>query len=298
MSSSEDIPIIFGRIAKEGQEIRLVNVYKGFPISYPGTVTAVDRKSVQIKTNPFQIVCIYQDKETFIRASAFPTTVKGSVMRIHIPTTEVILSRFEYASKGIGARRQVRVEPADMVKGTIKNNDRKMNLTGELADISLDGMAVLLSPGMQAPKILREGTRVSVHIQLPIDVTPPQHTPLDIVPASAPKPERFSGIKKPLSAMDSNTLDTYINYPPIYAQDDEGLIQKEFTFEGVVVNVVADRELRKHRIGIRLLNNGPTRSAVSQFILQRQTTILNEIRDLYTVLAQATKNLAAGWQGE
>lgn len=288
MVEPDEFMVIFEHLAKEKQEIRMINVYKGFPISYPATITAVDRKSIVVKTNPFQIVCIYQNKETFLRNEAFPATVSAGVMRANIGESEAMLTRFKYVSRGIGERRQVRVEPMDLIRGTIKPTEKKLSLIGDLADVSLDGLAILLSPGLQAPSVLREGSRVIVHIQLPIEATPAAHTPLDIVPRSTGAPDRFSGIKKPVSAADFGN-DSFVNMPAIYHKDITGSVQKEFTLEGIVVNIVADKSMNKHRIGIRLDSSGTNRSAISQFILQRQTVILNEIRELYHILSQAAK---------
>lgn len=280
--------IIFERIAKEKQEIRLINVYKGFPISYPAQITGIDRKAIQIKTNPFQIVCIYQNKETYLRNDAFPATVSAGVMRVNFSESEAVLTHFKYVSKGIGDRRQVRVEPMDLIKGTIKPSEKRLNLTGDLADISLDGLAILLSPGLQASSILHEGAHVIVHLELPIEAKPAAHTPLDIVPPQSGMQDRFSGIKKPVTAADFSN-NTFVDMPAIYNKDTSGSFQKEFTLEGIVVNVVADKSLNKHRVGIQMISSGSNRSVVSQFILQRQTVILNEIRELYQILSQAVK---------
>ena len=288
MNPNEDFMIIFERLAKEKQELRLINVYKGFPISYPAQITAIDRKAIQVKTNPFQIVCIYQNKETYLRNDAFPATVAAGVMRANITESEAVLTRFKYVSKGIGERRQVRVEPMELIKGTIKPSEKKLNLSGDLADVSLDGLAILLSPGLQAPAILHEGTHVMIHLELPIEVKPGTHTSFDIIPPETGIPDRFSGIKKPLTAADRGN-NSFVDMPAIYGKEIGGSHQKQFTLEGVVVNIVADRSLNKHRIGIRMLNSGPSRSIISQFILQRQTVILNEIRDLYQILSQAAK---------
>jgi len=290
MRPNSEIPSLFERIYQENLDLHLINVYKGFPISYAAQITAIDRKSIQVKSSPFQIVCIYQDKETYIRSSAFPYAVHAKMMKVDISQAQVILSRFEYISGNIGERKQVRVEPEVALEGMIKPEDKHMNLIGELSDISLDGLAILLSPGLQATKILREGTRVVIHIELPIENKPLPLANIDIIPRRSIHAERFSGIKKPISSTDM-VDDAYLEYPAIFGQSYSGVMQKEFKIEGIVKNIVADKDLRKHRIGISLINIGSNRTVISQFILQRQTHILNEIRELYTMLSQAYSNL-------
>jgi|GEM_PF-821905 hypothetical protein len=286
MRSAAEIPSLLERIYKENLELSLINVYKGFPISYPAQIIAIDRKSIQVQSNPFQIVCIHQDKETYMRSPIFPHTVHAHIMKIDIPQSQAVLSQFEYVAGSIGERKQVRVEPATSLEGVIKPEEKHISFTGEIADISLDGIAILLSPGLQAPKILREGTRVILHLQLPVEIKPPPAVKTEIIPQPQIRTERFSGIKRPATEADI-IEEKFPDLTPIYGQSTTtGIVQKEFVVEGIVRNVVADRHLRKHRIGIKLLNNGPQRSAISQFILQRQAQLLQEIRQLYQVLAQ------------
>lgn len=293
MRPDTEILPLFERIQRENLELQLINVYKGFPISYPAQIIAIDRKSIQVRSNPFQIVCIYQDKETYIRSPIFPHTVHAHMMKVDIPESQAVLSQFEYVAGSIGERKQVRVEPEIPLEGVIKPEDKHLTLIGEIADISLDGIAILLSPGLQAPKILREGTKVTLHLQLPVEVKSTPEVKTDIIPKPRVRTERFSGIKRPVTEADIIEND-FPNYPAIYGKTSPGIVQKEFKIEGIVRNVVADKNLRKHRIGIRLINQGPNRSAISQFILQRQSHILQEIRDLYQLLAQAYTNLKAG----
>jgi len=293
MRPNTEIPALLERIYRENLELSLINAYKGFPISYPAQIVAIDRKSIQVQSNPFQIVCIHQDKETYMRSPIFPHTVHAHIMKIDIPQSQAVLSQFEYVSGSIGERKQVRVEPAISLEGIIKPEEKRISFMGEIADISLDGIAILLSPGLQAPKILREGTRVILHLQLPVEIKPPPVVKTEIIPQPQIRTERFSGIKRP--ATESDIIEEkFPELTPIYTQSTTGIEQKEFVIEGIVRNVVADRHLRKHRIGIQLLNNGPQRSVISQFILQRQAQLLQEIRQIYQVLAQTYAAFESG----
>ncbi|MEI7989018.1 MAG: hypothetical protein WCI88_08260 [Chloroflexota bacterium] len=288
MLSNDEITNLFDPVIRENQEISLINVYKGFPISYPGTVMIAQHGAIKIKTNPYQIVCIFKDKKTYIRYVSFPNALRAELMKIELSESLVVLSKFEYAGGNIGDRRQVRVEPEDTIKGGIKIIEKKINLTGEIADISLDGLAVYLLPGIQTMKYLREGTHVSIHLQLPSGKATASFDPIEIIPQQQSRQDRFSGIKKPLTQLDYYD-DSYSNLPPIYKPvSSQG--RGEFSLEGYVSNIVMDRQMQRHRVGVRLSALGSTRAAISRFILQRQTAILNEIRTEYNFMTQEFMN--------
>jgi len=108
MKPIEEIVDLFQQIRREKKEIKLINVYKGFPISYPGTVIAVGKKAIKVKTEAFQTVCLYLEKETYIQGDIFPAVVMANVVGLDFGKLEASLSAFRYVVGGIGDRKQVR----------------------------------------------------------------------------------------------------------------------------------------------------------------------------------------------
>ena len=82
MATMEEILKIFRKIASEGRRIRLLNVYKGIPISYAARITNIGDASVSVHTEKIQLVCMYREKETFIQNVRFPHLVRAGVVMV------------------------------------------------------------------------------------------------------------------------------------------------------------------------------------------------------------------------
>jgi hypothetical protein len=167
MFFNEEILNIFQQIVKDKQEISLMNVYKGVPITYQATIYEVIDWSVIVITEQDQIVCLDREKETYIRSNYFKEILRARVMEVDFTKTAGVLSRFEYIGSSIGKRTQVRVEPKDPISGFIEPIFTGNPIKGELADLSEDGLGIYLPTGKILPGIFVQGTIVNVYMQLP-----------------------------------------------------------------------------------------------------------------------------------
>jgi len=277
MKPLDEILAIFQQASREKKNIRLINVYKGFPISYPGTVITVDKKELKVKTEAFQAVCLYLDKETYIQSDMFPAIVRANVTGLEFNKLEVTLSAFRYVVGGIGDRTQVRVGPKEPLEGTIQSKERHTIVRAELADLSLDGLAVYLEPQLFTPRLYYKGAELFIHLKLPGVKKKP--VPMDTESSFPTRPEvqpRFNDVRT------APTSRPQMEYPPIYTTSTPQ--RGEFVILGTIVNVREEALYRRMRLGIRIDNEGPSRSLISEFLLQRQTEILREIRGLYNAL--------------
>ena len=279
MRPEEEILGLFPQIKREKKEIKLINVYKGFPISYPGTVVAVGKKAIKVKTEAFQTVCLYLDKETYVQSDIFPAVVRANVVDLDFNKLEATLSTFKYVVGGIGHRTQVRVEPKVPMEGLIQSKERHTVVRGELADISLDGLAVYLKPQLFTPRLYYKGAEIIIHTKLPGMKKP--STPRVIEENMPRRPEaqpRFDDLRR------ASTRLPMAEYPPIYTGDSPR--RGEFVILGTIVNLREESLYRRWRLGIHLNAESSSRALISEFMLQRQSEILREIRSLYNALSR------------
>jgi hypothetical protein len=192
---------------------------------------------------------------------------------------DATLSSFKYMVGGIGNRTQVRVEPKEPMEGLIQSKERHTVVRGELADLSLDGLAVYLEPQLFTPRLYYKGAEIIIHMKLPGVKKP--HAPKVFEETTSSRPEagpRFDDLRR------APTRLPMTEYPPIYTSDTQR--RGEFVILGTIVNLREESLYRRWRLGIHLNAEGSSKALISEFILQRQTEILREIRSLYNALSR------------
>ncbi len=270
------------RVAAAEAEIRLLNVYQGIPIAFPAAIVYVGQNSITVKTERYQLVCLYQERQTFIQYPGFPAVIRARVERIEPLALQASLFEFEYMREGIGERRQIRVWPKEGVTGELQLSDRTEAIRGDLADISLDGMGIYLPDADYYAHIFRQGRKVLVSLRLPGVFHLQQPRRYD---ASA-----SGGIDR----YDRTQLRLSTIHTPAYGsdRDDSATVKAvhspEIEVDGVISNYYTEANTRRYRIGVRLQPNELYRSIVSQFISQRQSEIIQEINAIYRLLTRET----------
>ncbi len=165
-----------GKASKENSKVTIVNYYKGLPIIYPATIVAVERGSVDLDINPQQAVAIANDRYTLVRSKLFPFVIAAHVQYVNIRKHAVTINKLCYVEVLAEKRSAVRLNLEPPVRATIKNEDQ--NYSGELLDISVQGLAVSLD---NFPE-LESGAEVTIKFMLPDPVL--QKQTLLVVPAT------------------------------------------------------------------------------------------------------------------
>lgn len=270
------------RVAAAEAEIRLLNVYQGIPIAFPAAIVFVGQNSITVKTERYQLVCLYNERQTYIQYPGFPAVIRARVERLEPHALQANLVEFEYMKEGIGERRQIRVWPKEGVTGELQLPDRVETFRGELADISLDGMGIYLPDGEYFSHLFRQGKKVAVSIRLP-----------GIFQIRQPKRYESGGLNE-ANRYDRTQLRLSTIHTPTYGSEREDATairtvhSPEIEVWGVISNVYLEANTRRYRIGIRLQPNEQYRSIVSQFISQRQSEIIQEINAIYRLLTRET----------
>lgn len=120
--------------------LKLINYYKGLPISYPATVTSIDRGSVDMEVAPEQAFAIENSRSTFIRSPIFKHDVFAQAQYVNIKKKAAFFVKFTYVEIMAEHRNFIRMvpEPSPITKiesamGSIK---------GRLCDLSLSGLNI------------------------------------------------------------------------------------------------------------------------------------------------------------
>jgi len=274
---NESILKIFQRLHLGEGNLRLLNIYQGVPIAYPATIRSISSSSIMVQTEKYQVVCLYRERETFIQNPEFQAVVKARVSDLYIPKLQATLTDFEYVEKGIGDRRQVRVWPKELVTGALQFTERSEAVTGELADISMDGLGIFVAEKDFSPRIFRHGRKIAINYRLTGTFQIP--LPQKYEPQYSSDPTlRFDRSQLRLSNIHTPDIDTK-------ASTSTRLVHSpELEAQGLIANIGFDALNKRYRLGIRLLADEQYRAIVSQFVSQRQSELIQEITSLYKLL--------------
>jgi len=150
-------------IQKQGSEVWLINVYKGFPISFPAKIRSVSDDSALLSVHRYQTVCIRSSRLTYIKNIHLKQPVKAEVTSLDLDYNLAVLKYFQYTSTTIGNRETIRVEPDHPTSVQISNG---IISKGELINISIHGVGMYLDQASFAPRAFGVGQKVDLIVRL------------------------------------------------------------------------------------------------------------------------------------
>lgn len=128
----------------------------------------VGSNSASFQLHKYHIVCLLQEKHTFIQIDDFPKLVKARVLSLDISREVALLGDFFNVDHSIGMRELIRVQPLEPIEIELKK-DKFGKVRGFLVDVSREGIAVCLDPRMLLnPRIAEIGMKVSLTFHLPM----------------------------------------------------------------------------------------------------------------------------------
>jgi len=287
MAELDEIMGFFHQIVETGKELRLVNEYKGIPISFAANIIEIGRSSIRIKTEKYQIVCLYKERFTYLSSNFLPRNITARVILLDVGKMEAILSKFAFAGSGVGQRNQVRVEPETAIDSIIRAETLPLSIAGELADISQDGLGIYVNQSDYYPEIHRRGVAVRVYIKLPL-VTRISGRRIDMT--SLPKFEVAANFDS-YSPISYETRPDQREYPTADVSGDYLSHTQDVVVHGTIVNIRAELYARRQRLGIRINEKDPSRALITRFITRRQAELTREIKSIYEMIASENKNV-------
>ncbi|HXE95850.1 MAG TPA: PilZ domain-containing protein [Dongiaceae bacterium] len=120
--------------------LKLINYYKGLPLSYPASIAAIERDSIDLDVKAEQAFTIEQSRSTFIRSSLFKHDVFAQVLYVNVKKQAASFAKFSYVEIMAERRNFIRLalEPSP---DTLIESPQGI-IEGNLYDISLSGLNV------------------------------------------------------------------------------------------------------------------------------------------------------------
>ncbi len=124
------------------QQLKLINYYLGIPLSYPATIAAIDRGTIDLDVQAQQAFTIEHARSTFIRSPIFKHDVFAQAQYVNIRKRAATFFKFTYVEIMAERRNFIRLEleptPAAVIESPLGI------IEGRLCDISLSGLSVLV----------------------------------------------------------------------------------------------------------------------------------------------------------
>jgi len=123
-----------------GKTIKLLNTYRGFPVSYDATILAVDQGYVAARVHEYQAVSMALEGKTHLQSDLLPEVIRATVVAVDVVKRQAVLTEFEGVGNAVGKRADIRVHPNEPLDAEIYDGQRRIG--GKIADISTSGVGV------------------------------------------------------------------------------------------------------------------------------------------------------------
>jgi hypothetical protein len=166
MAPHDEVIKIFHKLLNAGDPVTLLNNYRGFPISYPATILALEQGYVAVGIHEHQVVGMALEGKTYIKSSWLPEVIRASAAAVDVVKKRAVLTEFEPAGSDIGKRRATRVQPEELLEADLSNGRRRVK--GKIADISTNGVGVCtFAAYIYGSMSLEQEKEVDVDFRLP-----------------------------------------------------------------------------------------------------------------------------------
>jgi hypothetical protein len=251
------------QVEKNKSSIKLLNIYKGLPISYSTNILSVGASEIVVPGNKNHIACLYYQGESYLLGDELPTIVRSQVKSLNLAKDHAILENFEIAQTNIGNRAQIRVEPDDPLVVGIQFKSSPFEFLAPLADISASGASFFFEGYIFPSRLSQPGSEFTMTISIP-----------DFV---VRKMKKLSARPGNEGRMATAPLRTNLSS----GHDGQVVINAN----GRVIAVRHELELDRFRVSAQVFFKDLSRMVILQYISHRQTEIINELRllseDLY-----------------
>ena len=285
MDRNAEILDLMRMIAKNESGIRLVNLYKGLPIIYEATITAIEPTTLRLLCNKYQLACLYLTHEVYVIGQDIRGTIHADVTGLIPARDEAILANLAYVEKPFILRDQIRVEPTDPMKAVLQLKGSLSTIETQLADISLDGLGVYIDRNSFHPKLFLVGNNLTVILPLTDTL---QTRPMSGGPTAVNTGDlstRFT--RESMRGLAFMSDDPQSQRRPVEPMPVSG--KTKLTAQGTIVNIRPELLKGRYRLGLRLLQEDRVRFIISQFISNRQSEIIREFRTVYDSLTRNDK---------
>ena len=140
MAQQDDITRNFGMLLEQRKPVRLINTYRGIPITNEARIITISQGYVAFSVHEYQAVCMTLEGKTFAQSEMLPEVYQARAVAVDVLTRQAILTEFTGVGNTVGKRMAVRVQPKEPTD--VEIYDGKRRIPGKLADISTTGVGV------------------------------------------------------------------------------------------------------------------------------------------------------------
>ncbi len=133
--------------ANPKKALKLINYYKGMPLSYSATVASIDKGIIDFDVAKEQAVAIEASRSVFIRSNIFKHDVFAQLQYVNVKKGAASFVKFTYVEIMAERRNFIRMEPNLHPVTTIDSPFGVFD--GTLHDISLSGLNVIIQDSCQ-----------------------------------------------------------------------------------------------------------------------------------------------------
>ncbi|WP_224961703.1 PilZ domain-containing protein [Geomonas subterranea] len=153
----------FRDLVKRGPAVgvKLLNYYKGLPISYPATLVEVSGEILELDVHPQQAVALGISGRTCIKCGTFAHTLLAEVKDADVRRMMASLHNFSYVDLMVEQRASLRLELEPPADAEITIAGRKV--AAKALDVSLGGFSALSSER----SLLEKGDEVLLKVMIP-----------------------------------------------------------------------------------------------------------------------------------
>lgn len=120
--------------------VRLINYYKGLPISYPARIVAVEKGILDLDVLPHQLFTMLESRYTFIRSKALKHDVYATVQYANIKRRAVSLRKLCYVEILAEQRDYLRLDLDKQQNAMLFTNEGVIQ--GKLTELAINGACV------------------------------------------------------------------------------------------------------------------------------------------------------------
>jgi len=159
---------MFLYLEQEHLPVRLMNAYKGYPVSNDAfTISVSPPYRIRMQVHKYQLICLHKERETIILGDLFTGYIRAQVNHLFVQDLQVDLINLEYNEEKFIQRETERVFPKEPIAVWITLKETKFKIKCELADISIRGLAFLIPIEFYAPHRFRRGEEILINFELP-----------------------------------------------------------------------------------------------------------------------------------
>lgn len=164
-SLDEDRVLILARfqeiLNRSALSLRLVNYYKGLPLSYPATLVEMNRGILELDVHQQQAVALHATRYTFIKCQEFDCPILAEVQNVDVHRMTASLRNFTFVDIMAEQRSALRLELEPQTEAEIRGAG--VLLKGKLFDISLGGFSIRPAERCEFP----DGSEVTLRVMVP-----------------------------------------------------------------------------------------------------------------------------------